>query len=39
VARDALPGVVDLALARPDLDLTPPRPGADELLALYEAAW
>jgi alcohol dehydrogenase class IV len=39
VPRDALPGLVDAALGRPELDNILPRAEREELLALYEAAW
>ena len=39
VAEAALEPCVESALARPQLDATPPRPGADEVLGLYRAAW
>jgi alcohol dehydrogenase class IV len=39
VPEDALAPCVESALARPQLDATPPRPGPDELLGLYRAAW
>jgi alcohol dehydrogenase class IV len=39
VERDALAACADAAARRPQLDLTPPRAGRDELLAIYEAAW
>jgi alcohol dehydrogenase class IV len=39
VEHDALAACADAAAQRPQLDLTPPRPDRDELLALYEAAW
>ena len=39
VEREALARCADAAAERPQLDLTPPRAGRDELLAIYEAAW
>jgi alcohol dehydrogenase class IV len=34
-----LDACADAAASRPDLDLVPPRPGRDELRALYESAY
>jgi alcohol dehydrogenase class IV len=39
VSRDALPRCAAAAAERPELALTPPPAGSDELLELYEAAW
>jgi alcohol dehydrogenase class IV len=39
VPRDRLPACARLAATRRELDHTPPRPGEEELLALYDAAW
>jgi alcohol dehydrogenase class IV len=39
VDRDALPTVAEAAAKRADLANTPPRATADEILALYHAAW
>jgi alcohol dehydrogenase class IV len=39
VSREALPGCAAAAAERPELALTPPAAGHDELLELYEAAW
>jgi alcohol dehydrogenase class IV len=35
----ALDACVETAVARPQLDATPPRAGRDEVRALYSAAW
>lgn len=39
VARDRLAACAEAAAGRPQLDLTPPRAGRDELLEIYESAW
>jgi alcohol dehydrogenase class IV len=39
VPRDRLATCARLAATRRELDHTPPRPGEEELLGLYEAAW
>jgi alcohol dehydrogenase class IV len=39
VPRERLEACADAAAGRPQLDLTPPRAGRDELLAIYDAAW
>jgi alcohol dehydrogenase class IV len=39
VDRDTLAACADAAAQRPELDLTPPRAGREELLEIYEAAW
>jgi alcohol dehydrogenase class IV len=39
VDEGALDGCAETALARPQLDNTPPRPGVEELRGLYGAAW
>jgi alcohol dehydrogenase class IV len=39
VEREALDACVEAAAARPDLARIPPAPDADEIRALYEAAW
>jgi alcohol dehydrogenase class IV len=39
VEESALDACVETALARPQLDATPPRPSATELRGLYAAAW
>ena len=39
VEREALAECAAAASERPELDLTPPRAGRAELLALYEGAW
>ena len=39
VERDTLERCAEAASQRPELDLIPPRPSRDALLALYEAAW
>lgn len=39
IEADALPAVAEIAAQRPDLELTPPRADAGEILALYRAAY
>jgi alcohol dehydrogenase class IV len=39
VAQDALPALAEVASARPELDLTPPRAHVSELLGIYQEAW
>jgi alcohol dehydrogenase class IV len=39
IEESALDACVETALARPQLDNTPPRPGPEELRAIYGAAW
>ncbi len=39
VTEEQLAGCARAASQRPELDLTPPRAGEPELLAVYEAAW
>jgi len=39
VAAEALAECAEAAAQRPELDLTPPRAGRAEILAIYESAW
>lgn len=39
VTEEQVAGCAAAAAQRPELDLTPPRAGEDELRAIYEAAW